>query len=141
MDKREFSHRRKELGKTQKQLAQLLGISLKTVHSYEQGWRNVPSSVERQLLFLISMKRGNSNGDKACWTIKKCPPKRKKQCPAWEFQAGTLCWFINGTICGGIPHKTWEEKIELCRTCEVFTPFLEDLQATEPCEGLKPSQG
>ena len=128
MDKREFSHTRKKLEKTQKQLAELLGISLKTIHSYEQGWRNIPSSVERQLLFLISMKRGNLKGQKACWTIKKCPPKRKGPCPAWEFQAGKLCWFINGTICEGIAHKTWEEKIKICRTCEVFVPLLGPLE-------------
>ena len=128
MDKNEFSHMRKKLGKTQKQLAQLLGVSLKAVHSYEQGWRNVPSSVERQLLFLFSQKRENYNGRKACWVINKCSPERKKQCPAWEFQAGKLCWFINGTICQGAAQKNWKEKVKICQTCKVFTSlraFLE----------------
>ena len=41
MDKQEFSHLRKKLNKTQKQMAQLLGVSIKAVHSYEQGWRMV----------------------------------------------------------------------------------------------------
>ena len=42
MDRKEFTYFRKRLNKTQKQLAELLGASLKAVHSYEQGWRAVP---------------------------------------------------------------------------------------------------
>ena len=54
MDKSEFRRLRKILHKNQKQMAQLLGVSLKAVHSYEQGWRVVPPAVERQLYFLAS---------------------------------------------------------------------------------------
>ena len=45
MDDKEFLRARKILGKTQKQLAELLGTSIKAVHSYEQGWRTVPAHV------------------------------------------------------------------------------------------------
>jgi DNA-binding XRE family transcriptional regulator len=38
MDDKEFLRARKILEKTQKQLAELLGSSIKAVHSYEQGW-------------------------------------------------------------------------------------------------------
>ncbi len=38
MDKNEFYWFRKKLQKTQKDMAQLLGTSLKAVESYEQGW-------------------------------------------------------------------------------------------------------
>ncbi|HUT69539.1 MAG TPA: helix-turn-helix transcriptional regulator [Desulfatiglandales bacterium] len=125
MDSEKFLQARKKLGKTQKQLAELLGTSLKAVHSYEQGWRSVPAHVERQLFFLVSRKRGDQNEGKACWVIKRCPPDRKKQCPAWEFRAGRLCWFINGTICGGIVHKNWNEKMKICRNCEVLSYLLQ----------------
>ena len=74
MDNKKFLHIRKTLGKTQKQLATLLGVSLKAVHSYEQGWRTIPGHVERQMLFLISRKRGNSAEPDPCWVIKNCPP-------------------------------------------------------------------
>jgi hypothetical protein len=124
MDKKEFSHFRKKLNKTQKQMAQLLGTSIKAVHSYEQGWRSVPAHVERQMFFLVSNMRGTTKARKPCWTIKKCPPKIKKECPAWEFQSGKLCWFINGTICEGIVHKNWKEKMKICRSCEVLTSYL-----------------
>ncbi|MFC1516563.1 helix-turn-helix domain-containing protein, partial [Thermodesulfobacteriota bacterium] len=58
MDNKEFAYFRKKLNKTQKQMAQLLGTSLKAVHSYEQGWRSIPANVERQMFFLVANKRG-----------------------------------------------------------------------------------
>lgn len=127
MDSTEFIEYRKKLDKTQKQLAELLGTSVKAIHSYEQGWRNIPAHVERQLYFLLAHTRHNSDGRKPCWVIKKCPSERKKSCPAWEFDAGKFCWFINGTICECQARKSWEEKMEICRQCEVFQAFLKDL--------------
>ncbi len=125
MDQKEFSSFRKKLKKTQKEMAQLLGTSVKAVHSYEQGWRSIPPHVERQMLFLVTNMRGTLTPRKACWTIKKCPPKLKKQCPAWEFRSGRLCWFINGTICEGTVYKSWKDKIKICRSCEVLISFLQ----------------
>lgn len=124
MDRKEFIYFRKRLNKTQKQLAQLLGTSLKAVHSYEQGWRAVPGHIERQCLFLVAMKLKTSKSNKSCWTIKRCPLERRKRCPAWEFQAGDLCWFINGTICEGNVQGNWKEKMKMCRNCEVLQPLL-----------------
>lgn len=124
MDSKEFFRARKILDKTQKQLAELLGTSIKAIHSYEQGWRSVPAHVERQMFFLLSRARGQNKGPKLCWVIKKCPPERKKQCPAWEFQAGRLCWFINGTICEGIVQKDWKTKMDICRSCEILKSLL-----------------
>ncbi len=127
MDSREFTHLRRKLGKTQKQMAQLLGISVKAVHSYEQGWRTVPIHVERQLFFLVFRRLGTQNGKKSCWAINKCPAHRKKECPAWEFKAGGLCWFIGGTICQGEIHKNWADKMAVCRGCQVFISLLETI--------------
>jgi hypothetical protein len=124
MDREKFLLARKKLGKTQKQLAELLGTSLKAVHSYEQGWRSVPAHVERQLFFLVSRTGGSHKERKPCWTIKKCPPERKRECPAWQFRAGRLCWFINGTICKGAVQKDWHEKMKICRGCEVLSSLL-----------------
>jgi len=124
MDSEEFKYFRKKLNRTQKQIAELLGISLKAIHSYEQGWRTVPPSVERQMFFLVSRLEKNRKSRKSCWVIKKCPSQRKKECPAWEFRAGKLCWFINGTICEGQVHTDWEEKMKICRSCEVLRSML-----------------
>jgi DNA-binding XRE family transcriptional regulator len=120
MDKTEFKNLRTRLNKTQKQMAQLLGTSLKAIHSYEQGWRTIPPAVERQIYFLVSRINRSGKRGAPCWKIKNCPPDQKKQCPAWEFKSGDLCWFINGTICDGIPHKNWNDKMKVCRSCKVF---------------------
>lgn len=122
MEKSEFITIRKRLTKTQKQLSELLGVSLKAISSYEQGWRNIPVHVERQLLFLLSKK--NNTAKKACWDIKQCPDEVKESCPAWEFNGGHLCWFISGSICNSDKKKSWEEKISVCRTCPVFKSQL-----------------
>ena len=124
MDSKEFNYFRKKLNKTQRQMAQLLGTSLKAIHSYEQGWRSVPPSVERQIFFLVSRIAENSKRAKPCWAVKKCSPNQKARCPAREFKAGNLCWFINGTICEGSVQKNWKEKMKICRSCEVFPTYF-----------------
>ena len=123
MHKEEFAKMRMRLGKTQSQTAALLGTSLKAVHSYEQGWRAVPGHVERQLFFLISRMRGRK-ASKPCWVVRGCAPDRKRLCPAWEYRAGNLCWFINGTVCEGTAQKDWREKMKICRSCKVLTSLL-----------------
>ena len=118
MEKNEFTTIRKKLAKTQKELSELLGTSLKAVSSYEQGWRNIPVHVERQLLFLLAQK--NNTGKYVCWDIRQCSEEVKQSCPAWEFNAGHLCWFISGTVCNNDVKKNWAEKITVCRKCPVF---------------------
>lgn len=120
MDSKEFKKLRKKLKKTQKEMAQLLGTSTKSIQGYEQGWRAVPGSVERQMYFLISRTKKNRNRSKPCWVVKNCSPDFKEKCPAWEYEVGHLCWFINGTICCGSVLDSWEEKMLFCRDCEVF---------------------
>jgi DNA-binding XRE family transcriptional regulator len=124
MNNEQFSTLRKALRKTQKQMAQLLGVSIKAIHSYEQGWRSVPVHVERQVYFLLYRKRFGKKDIAPCWAVRSCPQELREQCPAWEFSTGDLCWFINGTICDGIVHASWKEKMKLCRTCDVFKATL-----------------
>ena len=131
MTSKEFVRIRKELGKTQKEMAELLGASIKSVHSYEQGWRRIPGHVERQVFFLLANKSKAANRIRPCWEIKSCPTERKEACPAWEFHAGNFCWFINGTICECKARKTWREKIALCRRCRVLLALAGDLLDTE----------
>ena len=121
MDNDEFRRLRKRLKKTQAQMAQLLGVSLKAIHSYEQGWRSVPVAVERQMYFLVSRQNLNPDNHQPCWAVKNCPEERMIGCPAWEFKSGDLCWFINGTHCDGCVQKDWTDKMKICRSCKVFT--------------------
>ena len=121
MDGKEFHSFRQKLQKTQKQLSQVLGTSLKSIQSFEQGWRNVPAPIERQMLFLFSMKRRGVRNSKPCWEILNCSSATRGACPAWEFNLGDLCWFINGTICRGKPQDSWAKKVRICRKCKVFS--------------------
>lgn len=124
MEKREFSIIRRHLGKTQAQMSQLLGISLKTIQSFEQGYRKVPGHVERQVLFLLANNRSEIRNRVPCWETVDCPRKNRKNCPAWEYQVGQFCWFINGTVCHGEVQENWEKKMEICRFCKVFLSIL-----------------
>jgi DNA-binding XRE family transcriptional regulator len=124
MERREFAHMRKRLGKTQREIAQLLGKSIKAIHSYEQGWRTIPVDAERMILFLVSRLQYDAQVQRACWQIMDCPPERRKGCPAWELKSGRICWFVNGTVCKGRPMKNWDEKVAICRQCEVFRRYF-----------------
>lgn len=120
MDSAEFTNIRKKLEKTQKEIASLLGISLKAVCSYEQGWRTIPAHVERQLIFLLARRAQRDRAKANCWDLRRCPEEKKIKCPAWEYDAGQFCWFINGTICDSAACKNWEMKILICKNCVVM---------------------
>jgi hypothetical protein len=129
MDKQEFQQIRQRLNRTQKDLAELLGVSLKAVESYEQGWRHVPANIERllyYLLFRISRPRGKKGPP--CWNFKHCEPAARANCPAWISREGRYCWFISGRICAaGKPGG--------CFCCDFFTAALAEL--TPPARDRK----
>ena len=121
MESNEFSQIRKGLGKTQKKLSSLLGVSLKAVHSYEQGWRKIPAHVQRDLYFFLFSQRNKNRSIHSlqpCWEQTGC--KDKEHCPAWEFKSGAMCWYINGTMCAGKRPSTYEEKLLTCKSCNIF---------------------
>ncbi len=118
----DFKTARKKLGKTKKQMAELLGLSRKTVQCYEQGSRNIPAYIEREMWYLLSNQRGNLLTGDNCWEIIECGVK--EQCPAWEFQTGHMCWFICGTLCECTKGCTLEEKSDKCRSCVIIKGLL-----------------
>jgi len=120
MTRKQFAEARHILGKTQKEIAQLLGASIKSIQSFEQGWRNIPLHMERQILFLLASKFSAGARAIPCWAIRECPENIKSKCPAWEFQVGQLCWFVSGTICRGEIQSSWKNKMKICRQCEMF---------------------
>ena len=135
MDHKEFGSLRQKLQKTQKQMAELLGASLKAVQSFEQGWRKVPAHIERQVLFLMCTKQGIPRNPRPCWDIRDCSPENRESCPAWEFNVGDLCWFINGTICQGKAQGSWVKKMKVCRHCKVFSQTMEGLDFPQERRG------
>lgn len=124
MKRIQFAAIRRHLEKTQNQMAQILGVSPKAIQSFEQGWRKIPVHIERQVLLILALKSRTTKKTKPCWLTRRCPAEDRQNCPAWQFDAGNLCWFINGTICQGTAQASWEEKMKICRDCEVFRPML-----------------
>ena len=127
MKAEQFSLSRNYLGKTQKELARVLCVSPKAIQSFEQGWRNIPVSAERQLLFLLALRSSPDSNTSSCWEIRSCPIEWRENCAAWEFKAWHFCWFLNGTFCNGEFQDNWTKKIELCRQCEVYLLMLPNL--------------
>lgn len=124
MESKEFSHIRHFLGKGQRELARLLCVSTKAIQSFEGGWRNIPSHAERQLLFLLTLKRSLENEDEPCWEVQNCCPEWREKCSVWEFKAGHFCWFISGTYCQGKYQENWKNKMKLCQQCDVFRSMI-----------------
>jgi DNA-binding XRE family transcriptional regulator len=114
---------RARLGKSQGELALLLGVSIRAIQSYEQGWRNVPSHVLRGMMMLLFLDwRKGQSWIAPCWDIQKC--EQKDSCSAWVLRAGDMCWQVTGTQCGPTLHKTPEAKLDQCARCPVTARWL-----------------
>jgi DNA-binding transcriptional regulator YiaG len=123
MSSAEFSRLRALLGKSQRELAELLGLSLKAVESYEQGWRKVPAHVEKVLYFLLLKIEGKGvEGGAACWEIQDCPPTRRSSCVAYLAGEGRFCWFFTGRLCA-------RSKAGGCASCRVFSRMRQSLES------------
>lgn len=130
MKNQDFSRIRKILGVTQNQMSGILNVSPKAIQSFEQGWRNIPTHVEREMLLLLSLKQ-SVNTDRTlrpCWVIKRCPKDWRENCLVWRLQVPHYCWYINGTFCQGKTHHTWEEKIQICRECEIYQAMFSSIK-------------
>lgn len=120
MDKAGFARVRALLGKSQRDLAGLLGISLKAVESYEQGWRNIPSNVERMLYFLLfKLNEKSFARESPCWTSKSCSEESRKDCVAYATREGHFCWFFTGGLCASAKASGIGERY--CYSCKVFS--------------------
>jgi DNA-binding XRE family transcriptional regulator len=64
MKRIQFVAIRRHLEKTQTQMVQILGVSLKAIQSFEQGWRNIPVHIERQVLLILALKSRGSKRTK-----------------------------------------------------------------------------
>ncbi len=118
---------REELGLTQSGLADLLGVSLRTVQSCEQGWRQPGAMLEKVLLMhLMIRRRGSGLTDALCWKHVGCSEDARERCPVFQSRLGYLCWMLSGNICcsDGERVEDWETKKEVCRECGFFAALL-----------------
>ena len=129
MDGPAFAALRRALGKSQRELAALLGLSPKAVESYEQGWRKVPAHVER-VLFLLLFKLGEDDSAMLapCWEMQDCPEATRERCVAYAAKEGRYCWFFTGRLCARAPGsaaaKDARGRLGGCYSCPVFSRRL-----------------
>jgi len=116
---------REELGLSQSALAALVGISVRAIQSYEQGWRRPSDMVRRVLLLLlIAHRNGNTMADTRCWDHKHCAPEIRDRCIAHLTHQGHLCWFFTGTMCEGVRMASWSRKLLTCLECSFMQTML-----------------
>ena len=117
---------REVMGKSQSQLALLLGVSTRAVQSYEQGWRGVPPSVQKNAMLQLYLNRRYEAGPgRPCWQVCACSPQEREQCPAWLLQEGQLCWLTTGNRVRGLTGRpTWEAKAAQCQKCPAMKERL-----------------
>ena len=126
MDKKEFVAIRQILGKSQNQLSRVLCVSEKAIQSFEQGWRNIPTYIEREMMLLhaLSVTSGRDRAPTACWEVMDCPEEWRRKCIVGELNIRHFCWYINGTYCHGEFKKDWKEKISICKECKVYKSMI-----------------
>ena len=122
----EFARLRASLRKSQREFAELLGLSLKAVESYEQGWRNVPAHVERLLYFLLfKLNEDEIEAEDPCWKSTGCPEDVRSKCVAYVAKEGRFCWFFTGRLCASTkPGADEAAEDRGCYACAVFTRML-----------------
>ena len=111
------------MGRTQGELASALGISDKTVQSYEQGWRDVPVRVMIQLLVLLALYRKRTLDDIPCWEIRKCNTFQRENCASFTVGRGQFCWFVGSKECRP-EGNTDSGPILPCMECPVIKRLL-----------------
>lgn len=121
---------RGSLGKSQSELASLLGISVRAVQSYEQGWRSCPPYVQKLagLLMYLDWRKTHARVQ-PCWKVRNCPQDKRRTCAAAQFKNGEFCWIITGNCCDGKKQKSWAAKLANCIQCPVMGSWLGEAKA------------
>jgi len=118
---------RQQFGVTQAKLAVAMGTSIKTVQSYEQGWRNVPTRALVQLLVLLAIHRRREIDKVPCWEIRKCRQTAREDCPSYTIGEGQFCWFVSAgaTKCPtDLDTADTDDDLLPCMGCEVIRRLL-----------------
>jgi len=114
---------RGKVNMTQAEVAHSLGVSLRAIQSYEQGWREVPVHIMVQLLVLAAAHHPADDVRKPCWEITGCPPERQVKCPC-RCTDGSLCWLVSGRMCAGASNNPSHD-IQGCLKCPVVKQILD----------------
>ena len=91
---------RKAVGMTQVELGGVLGVSVRAVQSYEQGWREVPSATLLHMFAVLASARRPKLRDVPCWSLTRCPESTRSACRSHRLNEGLFCWLVAGNACG-----------------------------------------
>jgi hypothetical protein len=100
---------RDALGRTQAELAALLGVS--------------PKAVQVQLLVLLALYRRQTMDDVPCWEVRRCPAATRERCSAFVIGRGQFCWFIGSKECAPEVSGAGAEGLP-CLQCAVVRRLL-----------------
>ena len=114
---------RRSLGLTQAAVARSLGVSIRAIQSYEQGWRETPQAVMIQLLVLAAAYRSAALDGKPCWEVTGCSATQQKKCPC-RLTGGQLCWLVSGRKCAAAA-KSEAGSLQPCLDCAVVRRLLD----------------
>jgi len=113
---------RRKIGMTQAEIAHALGVSIRAIQSYEQGWRDTPTHVLVQLLVLVAAYRTSTTKRQACWEVRGCCSESQKKCPCLHTD-GHLCWLVSGRVYAG-KSQDGCHNLSACMDCSVIQQLL-----------------
>lgn len=123
---------RDELSLSQAQLADLVGVSIRTVQSCEQGWRRPGVALEKSLLLLLmAFRNGTEFGAHVCWQTAEREPGVCERCIVRWCSQAHLCWLFSGNMCQGKRLRSWAEKKAVCGECRFLHQLLEGTNQQE----------
>jgi len=113
---------RRKIGMTQAEIAHALGVSIRAIQSYEQGWRDTPTHIMVQLLVLVAAYRASTTKRPACWDVRGCSTEGQKKCPCHHTD-GRLCWLVSGRVYAGKSQDICHD-LSACMDCSVIQQLL-----------------
>jgi DNA-binding XRE family transcriptional regulator len=117
---------REGLDLSQSELAKMLGISIRAVQSYEQGWRSLPAHVQCKTALMIFLNwRKDQKKVQPCWDIQQCPDEARSECAAYLLKAGDFCWLLANACCRGQKLKSFKARMARCTKCPSMTRWLQ----------------
>jgi DNA-binding XRE family transcriptional regulator len=116
---------RRVLDLSQGKMASLLGVSVRAVQSYEQGWRVPTPAIEKLIGLLLYVHWRRTHPSPApCWEVSGCPATTCARCVVKTYGAGDLCWMAAGAQCRNPLQDDWETTMARCSRCRVMTRWL-----------------
>lgn len=120
----EFKRLRELMQWTQSEAAHFLGVSEKSVQSYEQGWRTPSDALWKEFLLIIALKRGYPDAHRRCWQVMHCSPAVRDACFCARNMGGRFCWATCQATCMRHIGGTGRRVID-CLHCPVTSQFLQ----------------